>query len=103
MPQTLFSTRFPQPPPLPDLEDVWWGGSQPKAKDGPPIPFKIQVTDAELMEFKARLTADVKRAQATAASSDSIVDSFDYGTNSKYLTEVQRNICAKFVLHGIRY
>ena len=89
MPQTLFSTRFPQPPPLPELEDVWWGGSQPKAKDGPPIPFKIQVTDAELKEFKARLTADVKRAQATAASSDSIVDSFDYGTNSKYLTEVQ--------------
>ena len=52
-----------------------------------PRPFEVHATEADLKDLKMRLAADLKRLQETADSTESLVDSFEDGTNSQWLTK----------------
>jgi len=84
----VITDRYPPPPSLPDLPDVWFGSGQKTQTDFKPRPFKINVSDNDLTDLRTRLAADYKRFTETSQSSQSLADSFDDGTNSKYLTQV---------------
>jgi len=79
----ILTNNFPAIPDVPEIEDVWFGdGSRPAKEDTSIRPFKIKISDTELSDFKMRLESDIKRMQSHP---DPLVDSFDYGMNSKYL------------------
>jgi len=72
------------PEKVPEIEDVWFGaGTQPRNEDISIKPFKIKISEPELQDFRTRLESGVKRMQMEPAPME---DSFEYGINSKYLT-----------------
>jgi len=81
----VLTDRFPPlPENVPEIEDVWFGhGVRPNKEDTAIKPFKIKISDPEVQDFKAKLECGVKRMQSDPGP---IVDSFEYGTNTKYLT-----------------
>lgn len=80
----ILTNRFPAIPDVPELEDVWFGeGLRPAKEDTAIRPFKINISDMEIKDFKTRLANDLKRMKDKPV--DPLVDSFDYGMNSKYL------------------
>ncbi|GJQ78677.1 Jheh2 [Trypoxylus dichotomus] len=74
--------RLLEVPPLPVLEDVWWGPGEPRKVDTSIRPFKIDIPQKVIDDLNQRL----KNARPFTPSLEGIQQ--QYGMNSKLLSEI---------------
>ncbi|KAG8229867.1 hypothetical protein J437_LFUL008257 [Ladona fulva] len=76
-------TKMKSAPPLPELEDIWWGEGDPKTESDIISPFKVGVPMEVLEVLKRRLDTAVKTLVSPLEGVN-----FEYGFNTDTLRKV---------------
>lgn len=81
----ILTDNFPPKPPMPVVEQKWFGPGQSRAEDKSIKTFSINVPDKILTDLKTRIKLDTARLK-TSHPSPLEDTAFTYGFNSNYLT-----------------